>query len=180
MGVLALVAMVFRLFRNPLGLPGQWIMLAILAVGALSGALGWGLVILLALVAAFAELLEFIAVKRMSARYGGTRKAFWGALAGGLIGAVVGAPVPIIGSLVAGLFGTFAGAAFVTWLDVKDLGPAARSDEVTDTVHYGELAERLVAVVTGEPVNLFETLADRLLAVCLAEPLVAAATGTVH
>ncbi|MFF5174079.1 dihydroneopterin aldolase [Micromonospora sp. NPDC000089] len=61
-----------------------------------------------------------------------------------------------------------------------DLAPAARSDEVTDTVHYGELAERLVAVVTGEPVNLIETLADRLLAVCLAAPSVAAATVTVH
>ncbi|MFI7431090.1 dihydroneopterin aldolase [Micromonospora sp. NPDC049836] len=61
-----------------------------------------------------------------------------------------------------------------------DLAPAARSDEVTDTVHYGELAERLVAVITGEPVNLIETLADRLLAVCLAEPRVAAATVTVH
>jgi dihydroneopterin aldolase len=61
-----------------------------------------------------------------------------------------------------------------------DLAPAARSDEVTDTVHYGELAERLVAVLTGEPVNLIETLADRLLAVCLAQPLVAAATVTVH
>ncbi|SCL66966.1 dihydroneopterin aldolase [Micromonospora chersina] len=61
-----------------------------------------------------------------------------------------------------------------------DLAPAAGSDEVTDTVHYGELAEKLVAVVTGEPVNLIETLADRLLAVCLAEPLVAAATVTVH
>ncbi|MEU1686093.1 dihydroneopterin aldolase [Micromonospora sp. NPDC005707] len=61
-----------------------------------------------------------------------------------------------------------------------DLAPAARSDEVADTVHYGELAEKLVAVVTGEPVNLIETLADRLLAVCLAEPLVTAATVTVH
>ncbi|KKK04800.1 dihydroneopterin aldolase [Micromonospora sp. HK10] len=61
-----------------------------------------------------------------------------------------------------------------------DLAPAARSDEVADTVHYGELAERLVAVLTGEPVNLIETLADRLLAVCLAEPRVAAATVTVH
>ncbi|MFC0030719.1 dihydroneopterin aldolase [Micromonospora chaiyaphumensis] len=61
-----------------------------------------------------------------------------------------------------------------------DLAPAARSDEVTDTVHYGELAEKLVGVVTGEPVNLIETLADRLLAICLAEPLVAAATVTVH
>ena len=33
---------------------------------------------------------------------------------------------------------------------------------------------------TGEPVNLIETLADRLLAVCLADPRVGAATVTVH
>ena len=44
-----------------------------------------------------------------------------------------------------------------------DLGPAAATDDVADTVHYGELAGRLVAIVTGEPVNLIETLADRLL-----------------
>ncbi|RKN42717.1 dihydroneopterin aldolase [Micromonospora endolithica] len=61
-----------------------------------------------------------------------------------------------------------------------DLRPAARSDDVADTVHYGELAERLVAVVTGEPVNLIETLADRLLTVCLADQRVRAATVTVH
>ncbi|MBQ0979447.1 dihydroneopterin aldolase [Micromonospora zamorensis] len=61
-----------------------------------------------------------------------------------------------------------------------DLAPAAASDDVTDTVHYGELAERLVAVVTGEPVNLIETLADRLLAVCLADERVGVATITVH
>ncbi|MGC4747784.1 dihydroneopterin aldolase [Micromonospora sp. DT201] len=61
-----------------------------------------------------------------------------------------------------------------------DLAPAAASDDVTDTVHYGELAERLVAVVTGEPVNLIETLADRLLAVCLTDERVGTATITVH
>lgn len=61
-----------------------------------------------------------------------------------------------------------------------DLAPAAASDEVTDTVHYGELAERLAAVVGGEPVNLIETLADRLVDVCLADPRVQVATVTVH
>jgi 7,8-dihydroneopterin aldolase/epimerase/oxygenase len=61
-----------------------------------------------------------------------------------------------------------------------DLGPAAASDDVADTVHYGHLAERLVAVVAGEPVNLIETLAQRLAAECLSDGRVAAASVTVH
>jgi 7,8-dihydroneopterin aldolase/epimerase/oxygenase len=61
-----------------------------------------------------------------------------------------------------------------------DLGPAARSDDVADTVHYGELAGRLVEIVAGEPVALLETLADRLVNACLEDPRVAAATVTVH
>jgi dihydroneopterin aldolase len=61
-----------------------------------------------------------------------------------------------------------------------DLGKAAATDDVADTVHYGELAERLVAVVTGGPVNLIEKLADRLAEVCLADPRVTAAVVTVH
>jgi len=61
-----------------------------------------------------------------------------------------------------------------------DLGRAAASDDVTDTIHYGELAERLVGIVEGDPVNLIETLAERLAAACLADARVAAATVTVH
>jgi dihydroneopterin aldolase len=61
-----------------------------------------------------------------------------------------------------------------------DLAPAARSDDVTDTVHYGELAERLAAIVAGEPLRLIETLADRLATACLADARVQAATVTVH
>ena len=61
-----------------------------------------------------------------------------------------------------------------------DLAPAAASDDVTDTVHYGELAERLAAIVAGEPVNLLETLADRLVTACLADERVTAAEVTVH
>jgi dihydroneopterin aldolase len=57
---------------------------------------------------------------------------------------------------------------------------AAATDDLADTVHYGELAERLAAVVAGAPVNLLETLADRLASVCLADGRVSAATVTVH
>lgn len=61
-----------------------------------------------------------------------------------------------------------------------DLSAATASDDVADTVHYGELAQRLAAVVAGAPVNLIETLADRLLTVCLEDPRVDTATVTVH
>ncbi len=61
-----------------------------------------------------------------------------------------------------------------------DLGQAAASDDVADTVHYGELADRLAALVAGEPVNLIETLAHRLAGLCLADARVAAAEVSVH
>ncbi|MGX7677662.1 dihydroneopterin aldolase [Jatrophihabitans sp. DSM 45814] len=61
-----------------------------------------------------------------------------------------------------------------------DTRPAAGSDDVGDTVHYGELAEGLAAVISGEPVNLLETLVQRLMAVCLSDQRVSAATVTVH
>ena len=60
------------------------------------------------------------------------------------------------------------------------LSRAAETDDVTDTIHYGELASQLVAVIAGEPVNLIETLASRLVDICLADKRVAEATVTVH
>ncbi len=61
-----------------------------------------------------------------------------------------------------------------------DLAVAARTDDVADTVHYGELAASLAGIVAGEPVNLLETLAERLAAACLADGRVEAVTVTVH
>ncbi len=61
-----------------------------------------------------------------------------------------------------------------------DLGPAAATDALADTVDYGTLADRLAEVVAGEPVDLIETLAQRLAQVCLGDPRVITATVTVH
>lgn len=63
------------------------------------------------------------------------------------------------------------------WLD---LATAAASDDVTDTVHYGELASAVVALVEGEPVALIETLAERVAQVCLADARVEQVEVTVH
>jgi dihydroneopterin aldolase len=60
------------------------------------------------------------------------------------------------------------------------LNDAAASDDVAHTVHYGELAEKVAEVVAGEPVNLIETLAERIAAVALTDPRVHSVTVTVH
>jgi dihydroneopterin aldolase len=61
-----------------------------------------------------------------------------------------------------------------------DTRSAALSDDVADTVHYGELAAEVVAVVEGEPVNLLETLAAHIADVCLRRALVDTVEVTVH
>jgi dihydroneopterin aldolase len=61
-----------------------------------------------------------------------------------------------------------------------DVRTAAASDLLADTVDYGTLAQDLAAVVAGEPVDLLETLAERLAQACLRDPRVRAATVSVH
>ncbi|GHE39068.1 dihydroneopterin aldolase [Streptosporangium violaceochromogenes] len=61
-----------------------------------------------------------------------------------------------------------------------DTAPAAARDDLTRTVDYGELAQDLVKVVEGEPVNLIETLAGRLADVCLAREPVTSVEVSVH
>ena len=43
-----------------------------------------------------------------------------------------------------------------------DTRRAAETDDVADTVHYGEAAEQVADIVAGEPVDLIETLAARI------------------
>lgn len=60
------------------------------------------------------------------------------------------------------------------------LAPAAASDDVVDTVHYGELAEKVAGIVAGEPVDLIETLASRIADAALDDTRVQEAVVTVH
>jgi len=94
--------------------------------------------------------------------------------------------IRLTGLRVRGTHGVYAferadGQDFLIDVDLElDLAKAAATDDVTETVHYGELAGRLAAIVAGEPVNLIETLADRLVTACLGDRRVGAATVTVH
>lgn len=61
-----------------------------------------------------------------------------------------------------------------------DTAPAAATDDLTRTVHYGIVAEEVAAVVQGEPVDLIETLAQRIADQCLKHELVEEVEVTVH
>lgn len=50
------------------------------------------------------------------------------------------------------------------WLD---LAAAVAGDDLSQTVDYGELAKAVVSEISGPPVNLIETLADRIARTCL-------------
>lgn len=57
---------------------------------------------------------------------------------------------------------------------------AAQTDDVRNTVDYSALAEQAVSILTGTPVYLLETLADRLAQMALSYPNVFVAEVTVH
>lgn len=73
------------------------------------------------------------------------------------------------------------GQVFVADVTLElSLADAARSDDVADTVHYGELAETVAAILAGDPVDLLETLAQRIADAALAPERVDAVEVTVH
>ena len=73
------------------------------------------------------------------------------------------------------------GQTFVVDLTLGiDTRPAAASDDLHDTVDYGSLVARVKAAVESDPVDLIETLAERISGVCLLEDRVQWARVTVH
>jgi 7,8-dihydroneopterin aldolase/epimerase/oxygenase len=73
------------------------------------------------------------------------------------------------------------GQEFVIDVSVAvDLSAAASGDDLGRTVHYGELAEAVARAVERDPVDLIETVAERVAAVALGFSGVDEATVTVH
>jgi dihydroneopterin aldolase len=57
---------------------------------------------------------------------------------------------------------------------------AASGDDLASTVHYGELADRVVKAVETDPVDLIETVAERVAQIGLSYPIVDEVVVTVH
>ncbi|MEN6459716.1 MAG: DUF456 family protein [Thermoguttaceae bacterium] len=107
-----------------LGLPGNWMMVVVAGLHAWlvpaksAAALGWKVVVVLAVLAALGELLELLTGAAGTAKAGGTRRAallaLAGSIGGGLLGLFIGLPIPLIGPVIAAVlcagFGAMAGA----------------------------------------------------------------------
>lgn len=65
----------------------------------------------------------------------------------------------------------------VVWLDVR---AAAHGDDLDKTIHYGVLAEEVVASVERDPVDLIETVAERIAQVVLAHAAAERVRVTLH
>jgi 7,8-dihydroneopterin aldolase/epimerase/oxygenase len=63
------------------------------------------------------------------------------------------------------------------WLD---LVRAAETDDLAETLHYGELAERVAAIVGGEPRDLIETVGGEVADMVMADERVHAVEVTIH
>lgn len=133
----------------PFGLPGLWIM-----VGAglayqllLPGTIGTMTIVGTAGLALVAEVLEFTLAGSYARKYGGSRRAGWGAIIGSIIGAIVGVPIPIIGSIIGGFAGAFVGAFVAERSRGAELGGASR-------VATGALIGRVVAAALKTGVGI--------------------------
>jgi uncharacterized protein YqgC (DUF456 family) len=145
LGGLALVA---------LGLPGLWVItVAVLGYGALTGfaTVGAGTIVTVLVLAGLGELLEVWLGYGLTRKYGGSKRAGWGALLGGIVGAAIGVPVPVIGSVIGALVGSFAGATLFEYLTTWHAPGALR-------VGWGALLGRVAANTAKIAVGLVITV----------------------
>ena len=139
LSIIAILAMLVSLVLIPLGLPGLWLIVVMTMGLVLLGSLSWTFGLVVAGVALASEIAEFAVLKKFGDAYGGSRKAFWGAVLGGMAGLFVGVPVPIIGPMITGFLGTFIGAGLVTFVETVSLKESAK-------VGWGMLFARTAAV----------------------------------
>ena len=129
MNVLILVAvMLLGLVMIPFGLPGTWI-IAAAALGyqlLVPGSISIFTIIAVVVLALIGELLEFSLSAKYTKKYGGSRRASWGAIIGGMVGAFMGVPVPVVGSVIGAFAGAFVGAFIGEFSRAGEGGTAPR------------------------------------------------------
>lgn len=131
LAVCCIALMIFSLMLIFLGLPGNWLILALAGLWAFfadSVHLGWQFFVLAAGLAGLGEVVEFLAGYYGAKRFGGTKKGSMGGIVGAIVGGIVGAPFLFgFGALPGALAGGFAGCFCMEKLHGASGGAAASS-----------------------------------------------------
>lgn len=112
-----------------IGMPGIFLIAAGCAAFSFleEGAIDWRLVALIAGIAVFSEIMDFVVGVLGARKFGTTRRGVIGAVIGMIIGAIVGTPVPVIGNLIGIFLGAFLGAFLFEYTDSHDSSSALKS-----------------------------------------------------
>lgn len=111
--IILVLVLLLSLVLIALGLPGLWIMIATAVTYNLivkPAPMGLFTLIGIGILGVIAEAIEWSLSGKYARKYGGSRRAGWGAIIGGMIGAFMGFPVPIIGPMIGAFVGSFIGA----------------------------------------------------------------------
>ncbi len=165
--VLLLVGAVVCWLLTWLGLFGNWILLAMAAgyewllPDAWHWSLGWPVIAVLLVLAIAGEAMEFLASGIQTRRAGGSRRSavlsLVGSVAGGVLGALVALPIPVVGSVIAALLGSVAGALLGgmageyssggQWRQSMKVGGAAATGRMLGTIGKSVAGGIMIAVL---------------------------------
>ena len=148
--LLLIAAIVLGLFMIPFGMPGTLVIFAAALCYRLlvpAGGIATSTVVVLGVLMAVAEGLEWTLASRFAKRYGGSRRAGWGAIIGGMAGAFLGVPLPVVGSIIGAFVGAFIGAFAFEFLGGSEAGQSTR-------VAWGAFIGRLTGAVVKAAIGL--------------------------
>ncbi len=119
-----------------LGLPGNWLMVMVTTIYACfapahsPAAIGWRTVVTILVLAAVGEIVEVVASAMGVSKQGGSRQsavmALLGSIGGGMLGVLIGVPIPLVGSVVAAVF--FAGLGAMAGAILGEISVGQRLD----------------------------------------------------
>ena len=150
--VLVALVCVAGVILSCVSLSGTWLV-TLAALGAMflssSGFPDWWTIGTFLVLSGMVEGVEAVASSWGVVRRGGSRWAGWAALGGGLAGMILGAgiPIPLVGSLLGMLLGSFGLTYLVEWRRLKRTEPAAH-------IAMGAVVGRVLVILVKVVVTL--------------------------
>lgn len=152
---------------NMLMLPGNWIMLACLALflwlAPTAQGPDWTVLLVVAGMAGLAEVLELLSGSATASRKGASRRAMLLSLLLSIVGSLVGAlvvPIPVIGTAIGAVGGAAIGAFAGAWIGEAWIGSdPAKRHQVGTAAMVGRILGMLAKFLMGIAIMVYEVIA---------------------